>query len=306
MNHSDPTTGPLTVAVSGATGLVGSGLIESLRAQGHRARRIVRRDAAGDDVLWNPAEGRIDAGALAGADAVVHLAGENISEGRWTDAKKRRIRDSRVEGTALLAQALAGLPEPPRTFACASAIGYYGNRGDEVMDETSPPGGGFLAETCVAWEAAAEPARAAGVRVVNMRIGVVLAREGGALPKMATPFKLGLGGPVGDGRQYMSWIAREDLIAAMEFVLSHPTLDGPVNLVAPEPVTNREFAHALGGALGRPALLPLPAFAARLLFGEMGDELLLSSTRVRPRRLLDAGFEFQHPTLEPTLRHLLK
>jgi uncharacterized protein (TIGR01777 family) len=306
MSNLEPTTGPLTVAVSGATGLVGSGLVELLRARGHRARRLVRRDPRGDDIFWNPAEERIDADALAEADAVVHLAGENISEGRWNDAKKRRIRDSRVEGTALLANALASLPRPPRTFACASAIGYYGNRGDEIMDETSPPGDGFLAETCVAWEAAAEPARAAGIRVVNMRIGVVLAGEGGALPKIATPFKLGLGGPVGDGRQYMSWIAREDLLAALEFVLTHPTLAGPVNLVAPAPVTNREFALALGRVLGRPAVLPLPAVAVRLLFGEMGDELLLSSTRVQPRRLLNAGFEFQYPALEPALRHLLQ
>jgi uncharacterized protein (TIGR01777 family) len=205
-----------------------------------------------------------------------------------------------------LANTLASLPEPPRTFACASAIGYYGHRGDEVMDETSPPGDGFLAETCVAWEAAAEPARAAGLRVVNMRIGVVLSREGGALPKMATPFKLGLGGPVGDGRQYMSWIAREDLLAAMEFVLTHPTLAGPVNLVAPDPATNRELAKTLGRVLSRPAVLPLPAVAVRLLFGEMGEDLLLSSTRVEPRRLLDAGFEFRHPTLEPVLRRLLQ
>ncbi len=304
---SPSATQAATVAVSGATGLVGSAVVAALGRSGYRVKRLVRRpprDPA-QEIFWSVTDKQIDEAALAGVEAVVHLAGENISEGRWTDAKKRRIRDSRVEGTRLLAEAIARLKVPPRVFASASAIGYYGNRGDAVMDESSALGEGFLAEVCRDWEAATQPARDAGVRVANLRIGVVISREGGPLARMLPPFKLGLGGVIGSGAQYLSWIDLEDLVAAILHVLATESLSGPVNLVAPQPVTNREFTKALGKMLYRPTVLPLPAFAARLAFGEVADELLLSSTRVEPRRLLETGFQFRYPSLESALRHML-
>jgi len=303
---SSAATGQLTVAITGASGLIGSALTRLLTSHGHQVRRLVRSYAKGNDIYWDPAVKKIDKEKLAGVDAVINLAGENIATGRWNDAKKQRIRDSRVEGTALLARTIAELPEPPKTFLSASAIGYYDDRGDEVMTESSGPGQGFLAEVGQAWEAAAQPARVAGIRVANMRIGVVLSTEGGALAKMLTPFKFGLGGVVGSGQQYMSWIHRDDLVAAIEWLLLNHTAEGPFNLVAPHPVTNREFTRTLGKVLGRPTLLPAPAFAIRLALGEMGQDLLLSSTRVEPRRLLESGFVFQYPELEAALRQLLK
>lgn len=296
----------MNILVSGSTGLIGSALVPALGAAGHRVRRLVRGPSggAGGDVRWDPEAGVLDAGGLEGCDAVVHLAGENIA-GRWTAAKKRRIRDSRVKGTGLLAQALARLGRPPRVLVCASAIGYYGDRGAEAMREDSPRGKGFLAEVCAEWEAAAAPAAQKGIRVVNLRFGVVLSPRGGALAKMLLPFRLGLGGTVGRGNQWMSWIAIDDAVGAILHALQSEALRGPANAVAPNPVTNRDFTRALGRAVRRPTIFPMPAFAARLAFGEMAEELLLASTRVEPVKLLATRYAFRHPEVEGALRHLL-
>jgi uncharacterized protein (TIGR01777 family) len=237
---------------------------------------------------------------------VVHLAGENVAGRRWSEAYKAKIRDSRRVGTRLVSEAIARAAAKPRALVCASAIGYYGNRGDEVLSESSSPGDDFLAKVCQEWEAACQPARDAGVRVANARIGVVLSPEGGALKKMLTPFRLGVGGVIGDGEQFMSWTAIDDITGALMFLLASPSLAGPVNLTAPYPVTNREFTRTLGRVLKRPTIFPMPAFAARLAFGEMADALLLSSTRVAPQALEGAGFKFRYPELEPALVHLLR
>lgn len=303
-----PVSAPrLRVAVTGATGLVGGALVPALRAAGHRVDRVSRRPpAAGTtDIQWDPARGQLDPRALEGVDAVVHLAGESIAAFRWTAAVKDRIRRSRVDGTRLLAETLGRLPRRPRVLVAASAVGYYGNQGEAPLTEESPPGSGFLSEVCRAWEAAADPARAAGIRVVHPRLGLVLAGQGGALPRMALPFRLGAGGVIGSGRQYWSWIELADLVRVIELCLALETLAGPVNAVAPAPVTNREFTRVLGRVLGRPTLVPLPALAARLLLGEMGQALLLDSARVLPRRLERAGFRFRHPELEGALRAAL-
>lgn len=294
----------LRVAVTGATGLVGSALVPALLAAGHRVDRVSRRRPAvgTTDIQWEPARGQLDPRALEGVDAVVHLAGETIAALRWTPAVKERIRRSRVDGTRLLAETLGRLTRRPRVLVAVSGVGYYGNRGDTPLTEESLPGSGFLAEVCREWEAAADPARVAGIRVVHPRLGVVLAGQGGALPRMALPFRLGAGGVIGDGRQYWSWIELNDLVRVIELCLALETLAGPVNAVAPTPVTNREFTRVLGRALGRPTLVPLPALAVRLLLGEMGQALLLDSARVLPRRLERAGFRFRHPDLEDALR----
>ncbi len=295
--------GPQRVAVTGATGLVGSALAAFLSAGGHRVQRLVRRAAVShQEIAWDPASGCVDLAALEGVDAVVHLAGRSIAEGRWSPAAKTLIRESRVEGTRLMATSLASLKRPPRVLVCASAIGFYGDTGDREVDESAQRGNGFLPEVCEAWEAAADPARSAGIRVVHLRIGVVLSARGGALARMLTPFRLGLGGVVGSGSQGMSWIALEDLLGAIQYALFTESLSGPVNVVAPAPVTNREFTHTLARLLHRPALLPLPAAGVRLLFGEMGRALLLESARVLPRRLAESGFSHLHPTLEGALR----
>ncbi|MBI4606247.1 MAG: TIGR01777 family protein [Planctomycetes bacterium] len=300
----------MQVVVTGATGLVGSSLVPSLVAGGHRVSRLVRAArpparAGAIDVAWDPEAGQLDAGALEGHDAAVHLAGENIASGRWTEARKTRIRGSRVRGTRVLCEALAGLSRPPRVLVCASAIGFYGSRGDEVLREESAPGTGFLAEVCREWEAASEPAAKGGIRVVSLRIGVVLSPRGGMLGRILLPFRLGLGGKVGSGAQFLSWISIGDLVAAIEHAIAADGLRGPVNAVAPNPVTNLELTRTLGRVLRRPTPFPMPAFAARLLFGEMGDELLLGSARVVPERLLASGFAFRHPDLEGALRELL-
>ncbi len=295
------------VIVTGATGLVGTPLCAALEQAGATVIRGTRRpprDAA-REMYWNAEKGEIDAAKLEGAAAVVHLAGENIAGRRWTDAFKRELRDSRVKGTQLIAEAFARATDKPRALVCASAIGYYGNRGENIMTESSPPGDDFLAEVCREWEAACQPARDAGVRVVNARIGVILSPQGGALAKMLTPFKLCVGGKVGSGRQFMSWIALDDVVEALRFLVVTPSVSGPVNLTAPNPATNAEFAKTLGRVLGRPTIFPMPAFAARLAFGEMADALLLSSTRVSPRALEGVGFRFRHPELEAALQHLL-
>jgi uncharacterized protein (TIGR01777 family) len=294
------------VLVTGASGFIGSALVPLLTTGGHTVTRLVRAipRPGQAEIPWDPAARSIATPALEGLDAVVHLAGENLV-GRWTAEKKARIRDSRVQGTQLLCDALAQLVKPPKVLLCASAIGYYGDRGERSVREDSAPGTGFLAEVCQAWEAAAVPAVQRGVRVVHLRLGVVLSPAGGALAQMLPPFRLGMGGVVGAGKQYISWIALDDVLGVMHHALSTETLAGPVNVVAPQPVTNYEFTKTLGKVLGRPTVLPMPAFAARLAFGEMADALLLASTRVVPARLQASGYTFQYPELEGALRHLL-
>ncbi len=296
----------MKILVSGSHGLVGSALMDSLKGDGHELFALVRRAPRSDaEVEWYPERESLALARLEGMERVIHLAGESIASGRWTEKKKQRIRDSRVKGTTLLSEALANLSHPPRAFLCASAIGFYGDRGDEILTEESAPGNDFLAEVCVEWEQATAPAAEKGIRVVNLRFGIILSADGGALAKMLPPFRMGAGGRVGSGKQYMSWIALDDVVAAIKFALANDVFHGPVNVVAPNPVTNAEFTKALGKALSRPTLFPVPEFAARLAFGEMADALLLSSQRVKPRRLEDAGYPFQYSDLERALRHVL-
>ena len=297
----------MNVAVSGASGLIGAALIASLEAGGHRAIPLVRRaPRPGEDALrWDPASGAIMPAGPSVGDAIVHLAGESLMGLRWTADKKRRIRESRTIATRLLVQTLTRLAKPPAVLVCASGVGYYGSRGDEVLSEESRPGTGFLADLAREWEAATATAIAQGIRVVNLRLGVVLSAHGGALAKMLTPFRLGLGGVIGDGAQWMSWIALDDVIGAIRHALTTDALRGPLNVVAPAPVTNAEFTRTLGRALGRPTLVPLPAFAARLALGEMADEMLLTSQRAVPARLQATGYRFRYPTLEDALRAVL-
>ncbi|MBN1514227.1 MAG: TIGR01777 family oxidoreductase [Phycisphaerae bacterium] len=284
------------VLISGSTGLIGSALVRSLQADGHAISRLSRTGGGA---------GMFDTAAVPACDAVVHLAGEPVA-GRWTAAKKAAIRDSRVGGTRSLCDALARLETRPRVLACASAVGFYGDRGDEVLTEESPAGTGFLADVVREWEAAARPAVEAGIRAVLLRFGVVLSQAGGALAKMLTPFRMGLGGKIGSGRQYVSWISLDDTVRAIRFALDTESLCGPVNVTAPNAVTNADFARVLARRLGRPSLMPTPAFAVRAVFGEAADELLLASTRVQPARLLEDGFAFQHPTLEKALDAALR
>lgn len=302
-----PTRPAQSIAVSGVTGLVGRSLVKRLLAEGHTIRPLVRREPKCDqgEIRWDPISGEVDADALEQVDAVVHLAGENVGEGRWTAKKKERIRRSRVDGTKLLCDALAANDKKPQVLVCASAIGFYGNRGDEILDETASPGEGFLPELCQAWEDATKNASDAGIRTVNLRIGVVLSPEGGALRKMLGPFLAGVGGVIGNGKQYLSWIALDDVVSGIAHAITCESISGPVNCVAPCPVTNREFTKMLGHVLKRPTFLPMPAIAARIVFGQMGEELLLSSTRVRPSRLNETGFLFAYSELEPALRHLI-
>ena len=295
---------PQRVVVSGASGLVGRALSVLLAEQGHRVTALVRRrPAAGDDeVCWNPEKGEIDAAKLEGLDAAVHLSGDSLASGRWTAEKKQSIRDSRVVSTALLARTMAAMKRPPRVLISASASGVYGDRGEEWVDEASSPGDSFLARVAVDWEMAAQPAADAGIRVVNARLGVVLSPSGGVLAKMLPVFRRGLGGVIGNGRQHLSWIGLDDVVRAIDFLLRRDDLAGPINLVAPAPASNREFTKTLGRVLNRPTIFAVPAFVVRAVFGEMGQATILSSTRVRPRRLLEAGFEFGSPRLEEALR----
>jgi uncharacterized protein (TIGR01777 family) len=296
----------MNIVVSGSTGVIGSALTQALNRRDHEVVPLVRRRVSPGEkaVAWDPERGSIDRAGLAGADAVIHLAGENVF-GRWSPAKKQRISDSRVKGTCLLSDALAGLQRPPATLLAASAIGYYGDRGDEPVTEESGPGEDFLAHVARDWEAATAAATRAGIRVVNMRNGVVLTTTGGALAKMLPAFRLGLGGPVGSGNQYLSWIALDDIINAILHLLNNQNLVGPVNMTAPSPVTNRDFAKILGKVLGRPAVVTVPAFALRMAFGTEGAAMLQSGQRVLPARLSETGFDFSFEDVEPALRHLL-
>jgi uncharacterized protein len=296
------------VAISGARGLLGSALAASLRADGHRVLRFVRGGLTADDLIgWDPDAGRIDAPALEGIDAVVHLAGESIGARRWTPEQKRRIRESRTTGTAVLAAAVASRERKPRVLVSASAVGYYGDRGDELLTEVSAPGQGFLADVCRAWEDETRSATDAGVRTVNVRTGIVLATQGGALKSMLLPFRLGLGGKQGSGKQWMSWIALDDEITALRAAIDDERLRGPVNLTAPNPVTNADFAHALGRVLHRPTRLPTPMLPLKVRFGrELVESLLLASQRVIPARLEAIGLPFRYPVLEPALEAILQ
>ncbi|MBM4153866.1 MAG: TIGR01777 family protein [Lentisphaerae bacterium] len=295
----------MKVALTGSGGLIGSAISADLAAAGHAIVRMVRGTPREGEVRWDPGA-PCDLSALDGVDAVIHLAGENVGAGRWTPARRIAIRASRVDGTRNLVASLLRMRRPPRVLLAASAIGWYGDRGDAPVDESAPAGDSFFGRLVADWEAELAPARAAGIRTVAMRFGVVLARGGGALARMLPPFRLGLGGPLGSGRQVMSWIALDDVVAAVRFLLAADNVAGPVNLTAPAAVTNREFAATLGRVLRRPAVLPAPAFALRLLLGrEMADELLLSGARVVPARLLAAGFRFAHPDPEPALRRML-
>jgi uncharacterized protein len=292
-----------SIAISGANGLVGTALKSRLKANRVQILNVTRRAVAAlNDVSWDPAAGVVDASRLNGADAFVHLAGENIATSRWTAAKRDRIRESRVEGTRIIAESLAALSSKPSVMICASAIGFYGNRGEQILDETAAAGDGFLADVCRDWESATRPAIDAGIRVVHLRIGVIISRHGGALPRMLMPFRMGVGGRVGSGRQYWSWISLEDVVGAIEHCLAHPEISGPVNCVTPTPVTNLEFTKALGRVLSRPTILPMPAFAAKLALGQMAEDLLLTSARVIPERLMESGYTFRQPELVQALQ----
>ena len=293
------------VIITGVHGLVGSVLRPHLVSRGHRATPLVRAEAQnGGQPSWCPEQNQIALDGAGAFDAVIHLAGENIAQ-RWSAKAKRRIRDSRVNGTRLLCDALARQTSPPKVLICASATGFYGNRGEEILDEQSPPGSGFLADVCRAWEAATEPATRRGIRVVNLRLGIVLSRRGGALKKMLPPFRLGLGGKIGSGRQFWSWIAMDDVVAVVDHALQTETLRGPVNVVSPQALRNVEFTKFLAAALHRPAVLSVPKFAVKLLMSEMGEEALLSSICVKPARLEQTGFQFKFPELKEALEQLL-
>ncbi len=293
-------------AITGSSGLVGSALVPLLTSGGHEVVRLVRRaPRAKDEVRWDPEAGTIDAAGLEGLDAVVNLSGENIAGARWSEARQALLRSSRLRPTELLARTLAGLEKKPKVLVSASAIGYYGSRGDAWLTEKDPPADDFLGRLSVEWERAAEPAAKAGIRVVHPRTGIVLSPEGGALGKMLLPFKAGLGGVLGAGAQYMSWIAIDDLLGVLQHLVERADVEGGVNVVAPAPVTNAVFTKTLGRVLGRPTIAPVPAFALRLAFGAMADAALLASARVRPARLEASGYRFRFPELEGALRHVL-
>jgi uncharacterized protein len=297
----------MKILFSGSHGLVGTALIKSLEADGgHEIFRLVRHyPESPSQIEWSPERYSIALARIEGFDAVVHLAGESIAEGRWTEAKKKRIRDSRVKGTRLLGDALANLTKPPKIMISASAIGYYGNRADEVLTESSAPGDDFLSDVCVEWEKATALATEKGIRVVNTRFGIILDKDGGALAKMLPPFRMGIGGRVGSGKQWMSWIALDDVVDGLKFALTNEGMNGPVNFVAPNPVTNSEFTKTLGKALSRPTLIPIPAFGVRLAFGEMGEALLLSGQRVNPAVLNNSGYQFKYSQLAGAFAHVL-
>jgi uncharacterized protein (TIGR01777 family) len=298
----------MKIAITGSHGLSGTRLVDALKADGHKTIRMVRKRLKenSNDVYWNPETRELDASLLEGFDAVIHLAGENIAARRWTEKQKEMIRKSRVGATKFLSEKLNGLRKPPSVFLSASAIGFYGHQGAEMIDETNESGEGFIADVCREWELAVHPARDAGIRTVQLRIGLVLSSAGGVLAKMLPPFRLGLGGKLGDGKQYMSWISIDDTIGAIIHLLEGETIQGPVNLVSPHPVSNTDFTKALSRVLRRPAIFPMPAFAARVAFGEMADELLLASIGAKPQRLSETGYRFHHPDLDGALQYLLE
>jgi uncharacterized protein len=302
------TTSPRKLLFSGASGLIGASLVRAAEAERIQTLQLIRREPRKpEEISWNPQAGQPvrDLALLERLDAAIHLSGANISAQRWNAARKREIVESRVGSTRALLKVLMALKQPPATLLCASATGIYGERGDEILDEESPPGEGFIADTCRAWEAEASAASEAGIRVVHLRFGVVLAAEGGALGRMLPFFRPGLGGNLGSGRQWMSWIALNDAVRAIFYILDAGALRGPLNIIAPNPVTNAEFTRALGRSLHRPAMIPVPRFALRLAFGEMADEVLLASTRAVPDRLLQAGFTFELPNLDSALKAIL-
>ncbi len=295
----------MRVLISGASGPIGAVLLRALKTRGYTLTRLVRGGASdSDQISWNSAR-PLSPDSVSGFDAVIHLAGESIV-GRWTGAKKRRILDSRRQGTAHLAEAVAKAAQRPRVFISASAVGYYGDRGEEILREESASGSGFLAEVCRQWEASVQPVAAAGIRAVQMRLGVVMSAEGGALQKMLLPFRLGLGGRLGDGQQWWSWVSADDVAGAIQHVMDHEELQGPVNTVSPNPVTNVEFTKTLAAVLERPAIFPMPELAVRLVFGEMGKELFLASERVAPAKLTASGYQFKRPELRKALEAILK
>ena len=296
----------MKVLISGSTGLLGTALVRNLETSGHSVTRLVRPNSSTvqNGIAWDPSTGTLDARQLEGLDAAIHLSGENVASRRWTAEQKARIRDSRVKSTELLASTLARLDSPPKVFASASATGYYGDRGGEILTEGAAPGSDFLAGVGVEWERATAPAEEAGIRVVNMRTSVVLTAAGGMVATVGPIFKLGLGGRLGSGAQYLSWISRQDIIRAMEWILERDDLSGPVNLCSPNPVTNSEFTRTMGSVLRRPALFPVPRFALRITQGEITD-MLLASVRAVPDALIASGFEFNHPHLEDALRWAL-
>jgi len=294
----------LTVAIAGASGFLGTSLVRHLTAEGYSVRRIGRSSSRGADFQWDLDAGRLDPAALDGADAVVNLTGENIAQ-RWTSSHKRAILGSRLRSTELLAKTMTAVRTPPRVFVSTSAIGFYGSRGDDVLDESAASGAGFLADVVRQWEQAATPARDAGIRVVHPRMGLVMHPDGGALAKLLPIFNVGGGGKIGKGTQWMSWVGRHDAMRALAFLMTNGAMSGPVNVTAPNPATNAQFSHTLGQVLHRPALATVPEFAVKLMFGEMGEETVLAGQRVIPQRLLNAGFRFEYPELAPALRHEL-
>jgi len=296
----------MKIIVTGASGLVGTALVPYLRKQGHEVARLVRtREEASDEIYWDPHAGELNPDDLNEFDAIIHLAGANVAEGRWTEKRKREILESRVNGLRTLNEALRLCSEGPKTLVSASATGYYGNRGDDVLDETNESGTGFLADVCREWEGGLRDIESLGLRTVSLRLGIVLSRNGGALGKMLPAFKFGLGGRLGSGKQWMSWISVEDLLRVVNYVLMEIAIRGAVNVVSPEPVTNAEFTKTLARALRRPAVFPVPAVMLRLLFGQMADEALLASTRVKPQLLQASGFSFTHERLESALQSIL-
>lgn len=294
----------MNILITGASGLIGTALKQYLASQGHTVAAVTRQ-RQGEGPFWDIDEGIVDFGNMPDPRVVIHLSGENISNGRWTKKRKQLFLDSRVNSTTLLAKTLSTMKNKPELLISGSAIGFYGDRDDECLDESAGPGDNFSSRLCIAWEAAAQAAADAGIRVANIRTGIVLAREGGALKKMLTPFKFGLGGKIGDGHQYMSWVSIDDYVRMIDFIIRTPGMTGPINMVAPNPVTNAEFTRTLARALHRPALAPMPAWLAKLLFGEMAKELLLASARVTPKKLLDAGYRYEQPELKESLQKIL-
>jgi uncharacterized protein len=303
----------MKVLVSGSTGMIGSALVAFLSSQGHEVISLIRPQTKGSPlsngksatISWDPKAGNINTEALEGFDAVVHLGGENIADSRWSEARKNELRESRAESTRLLAETLAKLKNRPEVFLVASAIGYYGDKGEAILDEESSKGAGFLSDLCQQWELATKSASQADIRVVNLRIGVVLSTKGGALAKMLLPFEMGAGGEIGDGKQYFSWVSIDDVVGAILHALKTTSLSGPVNVTAPNPVTNKEFTKALGKVLFRPTLIPIPSFGLRILFGEMADECLIAGQRVMPDKLQKSNYKFRDTNIEPTLRKIL-